>query len=201
MYVLRRNLEFKPIFSISNFLNESEIEKIFDIVKTIDSHDSFLSKDSLINTNIRSSTLKWITLKEDTNWLFEKIIDCINEVNVKNFNYVIKYLEDLQFTEYSNEKNFYSPHVDCGDVHSIDKFVDVRKISFSVQLSDPEEYRGGDLKFFLDGLNSVADRVKIGSKEKGTIIFFPSNIFHEVTPVTEGKRYSLVSWINGPNLM
>lgn len=201
MYVLRRNLKFKPIFSIPNFLSDHEIEKIFEIVKNIESEDSSLSRNGLKNEKVRSSVTRWITLENNTNWLFEKIIDCVNYVNMKNFNYTVKYLENLQFTEYLNDKNFYSPHVDNGDVNDIDNFVDVRKISFSIQLSDPIEYKGGDLKIFLDGLNSTEDRVEISPKEKGTIIFFSSNTFHEVTPVTEGKRYSLVSWINGPNLI
>lgn len=201
MYILRRNLKFKPIFSIPNFLSDCEIEKIFNIVKNIKPTDSFLSKNNLSNKNVRSSILKWIILEKNTDWLFEKIIDCINDVNIKNFNYAIKYLENLQFTEYSDKKNFYSPHVDCGDVYDIDNFVDVRKISFTIQLSDPKEYTGGDLKFFLDGLGSASNRIEIGPKEKGTIIFFSSNLFHEVTPVTKGKRYSLVSWINGPNII
>jgi PKHD-type hydroxylase len=75
-------------------------------------------------------------------------------------------------------------------------FVDIRKISFSIQLSDPKEYTGGDLKFFL-----LDNKYKICPKERGSITFFPSNLFHEVTPITCGKRYSLVSWISGPNLI
>ena len=34
--------------------------------------------------------------------------------------------------------------------------------------------------------------------EEGSIIVFPSFVEHRVTPVTEGIRYSLVSWFVGP---
>jgi PKHD-type hydroxylase len=31
-------------------------------------------------------------------------------------------------------------------------------------------------------------------REKGSVIVFPSFIWHRVTPVTAGTRYSLVNW-------
>ena len=68
-----------------------------------------------------------------------------------------------------------------------------RKLSIIVQLSDEDEYEGGDIN------------LKIGSrdldlpKKKGGVIVFPSFILHRVLPVTKGSRKSLVSWISGPN--
>ena len=34
-------------------------------------------------------------------------------------------------------------------------------------------------------------------KKKGTVIVFPSSMWHKVEPVTKGKRYSLVAWAEG----
>ena len=31
-------------------------------------------------------------------------------------------------------------------------------------------------------------------KQRGTIVVFPSFVWHKVTPVKKGTRYSLVSW-------
>ena len=36
------------------------------------------------------------------------------------------------------------------------------------------------------------------SREKGTIIIFPSFILHRVTPITKGTRESMVGWVSGP---
>ena len=44
------------------------------------------------------------------------------------------------------------------------------------------------------------DKEKIAPKSKGTIVFFESDIIHEVKPVRKGIRHALVSWVQGPNL-
>ena len=69
-----------------------------------------------------------------------------------------------------------------------------RKVSFSVQLSNPSDYEGGDLRFYRHSTTKFME----APKDKGTLILFPSWTIHEVTPVTAGTRYSLVSWVNGP---
>ena len=35
-------------------------------------------------------------------------------------------------------------------------------------------------------------------KQRGLIAVFPSYVLHQVTPVTQGSRQSLVAWISGP---
>lgn len=56
-----------------------------------------------------------------------------------------------------------------------------------LQLSNPDEYKGG--KFIIHNSNFTL------SKDKGTLLMFDSNKMHEVTPVTEGVRYSTVMWL------
>ena len=70
----------------------------------------------------------------------------------------------------------------------------------TIQLSDKESYEGGDLLFFEDGekTNELYKKYKDKSKDRGTIICFHSLLRHCVKPVTEGVRYCLVAWINGP---
>ena len=34
-------------------------------------------------------------------------------------------------------------------------------------------------------------------RPKGSIIVFPSFLYHQVTPITKGTRYSLVMWVLG----
>ena len=64
-----------------------------------------------------------------------------------------------------------------------------RKISITVQLSDNSEYEGGDLKFWLGGKN-LEDNSLFAQRGKGTVILFPSYLYHAVTPVTKGIRKS-----------
>lgn len=228
MNLLRQNKVTHPIVSIPNFLSDSEINQIFDLVKDEkffegyvgdvggsnkfieEKPNNLLINHKIVNPNqgvvkrVRETNLKWILLNEHSNWLFKKVIQCINEVNANNYNYVLKFVEDFQFSEYTDStEGFYAKHIDCGDKYSIETFVDIRKLSFSIQLSSSDDYEGGELRLY-SGKKSIytnKEDLHIAKKEKGTITFFPSHILHEVTPVTKGTRYSLVSWVQGPNLI
>ena len=75
-------------------------------------------------------------------------------------------------------------HLDAGSMNS------TRKLSFSVQLSDPDGYRGGDLVFPIDGAT--------GSRVRGSLTVFSALTMHEVLPVISGQRLALVGWLHGP---
>jgi len=75
----------------------------------------------------------------------------------------------------------------------------IRKLSVSCLLSDPKDYKGGDLEFQIrnqDDPTIVNNTEHI--RKRGSIIVFPSFVWHRVKPVTEGTRYSLVIWNLGP---
>jgi hypothetical protein len=63
-----------------------------------------------------------------------------------------------------------------------------RKINIIIQLSDSDEYQGGDLY--------VGDKKM--SRELGTGIYFPANYAHKVTELTEGNRCCLIARSWGP---
>ena len=71
-----------------------------------------------------------------------------------------------------------------------------RKLSMTIQLSDPDDYEGGDFVFNVNQIGQSPDREQL--RKKGTVLVFPSFIMHGVKPVTKGTRKSLVSWIEGP---
>ena len=212
MNILRSKEEYYPIYWVDNFLTDDEIEKIKKHARTLITQNAKVGgretekKEFALDYHIkdpnkgfvprsRITDIKWISLTDNTRWLFKKIIDKIIDVNSKNFDLQLKFVEDLQFSEYTEEKRgFYSKHRDCGLKRSLDNYVDIRKLSFTIQLTDENEYEGGELIFHLD------KEEKKAPKSKGTIIFFESEIVHEVKPVTKGIRHSLVSWVQGPNL-
>jgi PKHD-type hydroxylase len=68
-----------------------------------------------------------------------------------------------------------------------------RKITLVVPLNDPTEFEGGAIEFM------PGDAIITPPQVPGVPIAFPSWLIHRVTPVTSGKRYSLVYWIRGPN--
>ena len=79
-------------------------------------------------------------------------------------------------------------HTDMGRSHTAS-----RKLSFSLQLSAPEDYEGGDLEF----QNVALDRGE--ARRKGTLIVFPPYWSHKVHPVASGTRYVVVGWVHGPS--
>ena len=71
-----------------------------------------------------------------------------------------------------------------------------RKLSVTVNLSDPDAYSGGDVQLKDRVGNPIAIE---GMREQGTVLVFPSNVAHTVTPVTSGVRNSLAGWVLGPS--
>ena len=69
----------------------------------------------------------------------------------------------------------------------------IRKLSFSIQLSDPEDYEGGELEFNVNNEERF-----FAPNKKGTVIIFDSRIQHRVLEVKSGVRKSLVGWVVGP---
>lgn len=136
---------------------------------------------------IRNSFVNFLFPNETTSWIFAKLAAITNAVNEQFFKFDLFSMEQgLQFTKYEAPGQHYEWHIDRGN------HVGIRKLSLSIQLSDPNDYEGGDLEMSFGG-----EPVK-ASKERGLITFFPSYVLHRVTPVTKGTRYSLVCWVSGP---
>ena len=103
--------------------------------------------------------------------------------------------EDPQFLRY-RVGDFFVAHQD-GNTGLIRLDTDrSRRISVSIFLNtqserpEPNAYCGGSL-VFSDWRNGAECRLAC---EAGTMVAFRSEITHEVIPVTDGERYSIVSW-------
>lgn len=107
--------------------------------------------------------------------------------------------EPVQYTEY-NKKQHYRWHQDAWDQPYVNpeeplSYGKIRKISVSCSLNDSKKYKGGKLQF--DSSTPLKKENIITCEEilpKGSIVVFPSFIWHRVTPVTRGTRQSLVLW-------
>ena len=65
----------------------------------------------------------------------------------------------------------------------------------SVQLSDENEYDGGELE-----IKGTGDSVTTAGKALGSTIVFDSKVTHRAKPVTKGERIVMVGWAAGPKL-
>ena len=182
-----------------------------DATETFDGQmgDSILHGNAL-DIDKRNSQNAWIPT---THWIGGFLWHYISRANRENFLYDIRNIdgESIQFTKYS-EGHFYGWHNDAGlstqykpvnagnrinNEEIVTDFINencelVRKLSVVVQLSDPDDYEGGNLQIMAeDGTSYIVPR------RRGTVIVFDSRSQHRVLKVTKGCRKSLVAWVCG----
>ncbi len=138
--------------------------------------------------HIRITRVAWMARGPDTEWLYARLERAVLDINARYYKYDLYGLvESFQYTVYHGaEGGHYSWHVDTG------KTVEPRKISLTLQLSDPSIYEGGEL------ILQAGEGPSQAQKARGTLVAFPSYVMHRVTPVTAGIRKSLVIWVAGP---
>jgi PKHD-type hydroxylase len=145
--------------------------------------------------SIRNSTHKWIA---DDRWECGYVWYYLHKLNLQYYGYQVNAFDSrqVQYIRYE-EGQFFNWHVDEGrgtvDPLTLQRNQNLRKLSFSLQLSNSDDYEGGDLVFqdFATGEKTSATR------QKGSLIVFDSRVRHKVTPVTKGTRYALVGWLVG----
>ena len=123
--------------------------------------------------------------------------------------------EAVQYTDYDEKGDEYGYHIDGNqDRYAAKQLVErstnpiplnqttnpllaglVRKLSVTVNLSEPVDYEGGTLELLFDGAKH-----ELPNPPYGSAIVFPSFIHHRITPITKGTRKSAVMWFNGPPL-
>jgi PKHD-type hydroxylase len=118
------------------------------------------------------------------------------------WNFDWDWTESCQFTKYKHNQ-YYDWHSDSWP-KPYDKEGPsngkIRKLSMTCQLTDGSEYEGGELEFdfrnYDPHMREESQHLKKAKEilPKGSIIVFPSFVWHRVKPVTSGTRYSLVAW-------
>jgi hypothetical protein len=162
-------------------------EECQNIVRMFDSKVKEATTETKNKNLIRQGKIHWVDINPDTSWIYERCSVAIKDINADMFKYDLDYIETLQFTSYSNTDDRYGKHLDNLHVSGVQ-----RKLSFSVQLSEPHSYEGCELLLHNNNVPTIA------SKDIGVITIFPSNCLHEVTSLQSGQRYSLVGWVVGP---
>lgn len=164
-------------------------------------HDTPNKKDKLIK-KIRNSNICFL----DYTWIYDAIWPYVKEANKQaewNFQWDVSQIP--QFTEYKVGQ-YYGWHCDSGYETYVapnhPSHGKIRKLSVTISLVDGSKYQGGDLEF--DFKNTRPDDQNANSIHKclevraiGSIVVFPSFVWHRVAPVTKGVRHSLVMWSLG----
>lgn len=137
----------------------------------------------------RITRVAWMERKPGIEWLHARLEEMVLRINAEFYRYDLYGLKEaFQYTIYEGaEGGHYGWHVDVGE-----RNYEPRKISLSLQLSEPSDYEGGELVLEAGAGPQLAE------KARGTLIAFPSFVLHRVVPVTSGIRKSLVIWVAGP---
>jgi PKHD-type hydroxylase len=157
-----------------------------------------LNDDDIIDLKKkRDSNIVWL----NDRWIYKEIQPFIHQANrLAGWDFQWDFSESCQFTKYKINQH-YDWHCDSWEApyankDNPDTFGKIRKLSVTCSLSAPEDYEGGELEF--DFRNMDPDKKSIRKcaeiKPRGSIVVFPSHVWHRVKAVTKGTRYSLVIW-------
>lgn len=182
------NLDFVDYVWYKNLFNEVEVKNILSLWDTKLVKEAEVNADNtrITRDDLRKSEVMFIA-PSGNEWVYDKLSAACIQANSNRYKFEITgFQTELQLASYGPQQ-FFEWHMDFGTGN-----VSNRKLSISVQLSEPDEYEGGELQFMIN------QNIFTATKEKGTAIIFPSFGLHRVTPVTKGVRKSIVGWISGP---
>jgi len=178
-------------------LTKEEVEKVIKLASKLPQEAASIgdkNTDKIQDT--RSSIVKWIPKSSEWDWLYERMIYLAKEANTVLWRFDLHSAdESIQYTEYNaSEKGHYNWHQDILEGSQGSR----RKVSITIQLSDEEDYKGGDLQISLggDASGQLTSTIEC-PRGLGVGVLFPSYMMHRVTRVTEGTRKSLVIWVGG----
>ena len=119
----------------------------------------------------------------NTKWIFDRLKSKLsNEFDIKWI------LNTHGVFRYYTVGDYFLEHKD-----NVNKSgADPRYFTVTVQLSEADEYEGGDLEYWQGGKQPI-----VAHRGAGSVFIFPSYMMHRVTTVTKGTRKSFVLWVGG----
>ncbi len=136
-----------------------------------------------IDPALRRATTALIPRDSESDWLFERLDALFEDAGAALGLPVDPLSEPVQVVRYDVGDHFQLWHSDAG--HDLQER---RRLSASIELSDPADYDGGLLEIMpMRMMPSEPPR-------RGHATIFPSQALHHVLPVTRGVRHALVAW-------
>ena len=164
-----------------------ELKEIYKAEKTV---QGVVGPKQEVIKEIRLSKVLPVAFGSQYNFLLTSLLhQYITIANRESFGVHLNNYSEHQIARY-NEGDFYAYHVDDFTTTNIKSN---RKLSVTLQLSDTEDYEGGDFQF----MKYINPPEKVQIRKVGTVLIFPSFLQHRVTKVTKGSRYSVVGWYEG----
>lgn len=178
------------------FTNE-ELQKIIDYCESKDlkSGITFGGKTPEEIEKVRISKIGFHSRSPETAWIFDRVNFVLQSANEMFYGFELNGYTSFQYTTYDAEqKGNYDWHMDMNMGSPTEEF-EPRKLSLTLLLND--DFEGGE--FHLNTGNQLTPAIL--PAQKGRALLFPSFMCHRVTPVTKGRRRSLVVWCLGPKFV
>ncbi|HYC36980.1 MAG TPA: 2OG-Fe(II) oxygenase [Usitatibacter sp.] len=156
-----------------------------DILAIAEPRLKYRSGLSVPREGVRTALTAWLDPGPETQAVTDRLSRLVHQVNAYYDFDIVGFRDPLLISRYLPEDHF-DWHFDVADPAT-----STRKLSLSVQLSEPSEYDGGALEFSPRGELPFA-------RARGSVIVFPSYLCHRVSPVTRGARAALICWAHGP---
>jgi PKHD-type hydroxylase len=199
MFSLEVYNNYKPISNYNRIYHASNIftdEMISYLENMVHSNYTFskgrtgipeLGNDTdSYKTNNRD--IAYIKPADHSRWLYDLLFPIALEANKQFYHFDIDIVTDpIHYVIYPEDGGHLDWHMDVGAFN-----VNRRKLAMTVQLSDPNEYEGGDLQIWGGGQEPLSVK-----RNKGDVTVFPTFLLHRVTPITRGQRKILVFWTGG----
>ena len=165
-------------------LTREEVENVIEIGEKQEIENARLTGGRHANGRfsflVRRSRISWLE-SDKCRPVYMKVFKAIEEINNEYWGIQFDSLRVAQYTIYGPLCH-YVRHMDLGS-----DALGCRKISASVNLTDPSKFVGGRLYVWRGE----------PSQDLGHITVFPAYLLHGVTPVWWGTRKSLVFWATG----
>ena len=151
-----------------------------------------------VDPSVRSAKLTDVS--DETRTGAERELRVLQPAIARHFDIALHDVQMPQFLAY-RPGDFYAAHSDHARHESAAEFSKARRVSVIVFLNSCEDqprdgcYCGGFLTLY--GLMSDPRAKGRGfplAGKAGSLVAFPSDTIHEVTPVTWGERFTIVSW-------
>ncbi|HYS46436.1 MAG TPA: 2OG-Fe(II) oxygenase, partial [Rhizomicrobium sp.] len=175
----------------ANAFSSAELDRIEALGDRLTAEKATLASaapEGAVRGEIRVTQTAWLAPTPETKWIYDRVQGVARSLNDRVYQFDLSgFSENIQYTVYHGEEGgHYDWHVDHGPIRTR------RKLSISVQLSDPALYDGCDLQL------QAGNRIETAPRDRGMVIAFPSYVLHRVTPCSRGTRKAIVAWTTGP---
>jgi PKHD-type hydroxylase len=172
--------------------SDAELDALVRLGDSLALENAELSVGGQGYENIRRTLVAWVERKPETDALYRRMEEAVLALNARYFRFDLSGLADFQYALYGGlEGGHFDWHKDYGR-DPADPAREPRKLTLSLQLSDPSDYQGCELQV------RAGNQIDVAPKARGTLVAFPANVLHQVTPILSGVRKSLVIWAVGP---